>query len=223
MNHIFKKNEGEELNPWVSYTDLMTGFFVIFIVIAIISYDKFEIMNQKSKEIVSKGDLTNINEDFKNVFESNNIVKVIFVDENDIKSIRFYPPENEFFFKSGQDQMESNLKEYILKHGKPFVEKAMHLKYNEHKNIQEIRIEGHTDSNPIGVTEPFMGNLSLSTKRAYTVYEYIHDSCGLTLEQKEFVEKYMISVGYSFAHRLPSNVNENPDLSRRIEFRIISK
>ena len=32
MKNIFKKNKGEEHDFWMSYTDLMSGFLIVFII-----------------------------------------------------------------------------------------------------------------------------------------------------------------------------------------------
>ena len=104
-------------------------------------------------------------------------------------------------------------------------------KEHNYKNV-ELRIEGHTDPNGLyrgtkrGSDESFLQNLDLSSRRANRVYNYILGNKSLTVEQREFAKKNMISVGYSFAHRVQQNNVDNEKLdpsSRRIEFRIISK
>ena len=41
MKKLFKKNSGEEHNFWMSYTDLMSGFLVVFIILSAILYKHF--------------------------------------------------------------------------------------------------------------------------------------------------------------------------------------
>ena len=100
-----------------------------------------------------------------------------------------------------------------------------------HKNV-EIRIEGHTDPTWNGMVrggrESYIKNLDLSSRRANTVFEYILNGSKLNEEQRKFIMKHMISVGYSFSERVgvggDSLLDELLDpSSRRIEFRIISK
>ena len=40
MKHLFGKNNGEEHNFWMSYTDLMSGFLIVFIVAALVFYNQ---------------------------------------------------------------------------------------------------------------------------------------------------------------------------------------
>lgn len=47
MNKLFKKDSGEEHNFWMSYTDLMSGFLVVFIILSAILFNHF---TQKSNE-----------------------------------------------------------------------------------------------------------------------------------------------------------------------------
>lgn len=239
MRQIFKKDKGEEHNFWMSYTDLLSGFLVVFIIATIIyqheqnkiygvikenGFDKVEDVINMVNDYKLKGNLTNINDQFKDVFDSLEIQAVEF--DSVEKSIRFYPTyesrKDSILFETDEDRMEYNLKQRIKKIGRPFVRKAMEMK-NVYPNM-EIRIEGHTDTEV-----SFMYNLDLSSRRAYSVYKCIHNECGLTKEELEFVERQMISVGYSYAKPIDIDGKINPDgmidldKSRRIEFRIISK
>jgi len=241
MKHLFGKNNGEEHNFWMSYTDLMSGFLIVFI-IATIFYQKKqnEVYNVLTKygynnvedvvnmvnDYKARGNLTNINNEFKDLFKDLGIDSVKF-DQLE-RSIRFYPTfekrNDSILFKTDKAIMMPNLKSRIKILGKPFVQKAIAL--SDSLPDLEIRIEGHTDTRG-----SFMHNLELSSDRAYSVYQYIHDSCGLTFEEQRFVEKQMISVGYSYAKPLNHKGEIVPldsrdvdwDKSRRIEFRIISK
>lgn len=47
MKKLFKKDSGEEHNFWMSYTDLMSGFLVVFIILSAILFNHF---TKKSKE-----------------------------------------------------------------------------------------------------------------------------------------------------------------------------
>ncbi|MGN0051754.1 MAG: OmpA family protein [Prevotella sp.] len=137
-----------------------------------------------------------------------------------------------YLFASGKDTMEVVLERYLYNIRKPLVVKTMELwKEHNYKNV-ELRIEGHTDPNGLyrgtkrGSDESFLQNLDLSSRRANRVYNYILGNKSLTVEQREFAKKNMISVGYSFAHRVQQNNVGDEKLdpsSRRIEFRIISK
>ncbi len=228
MKHIFGKDKVEDHDFWMSYTDLMSGFLVIFIIAAIVYYiqnkrilDAFDGRSPQevtniSNDIKAKGNMVNINQDFKDVF---NKVDGIEIMPDSVGSIRFYPSNgSDKMFESNSAVMLYNLQNRIGAIGKKFVSRAIELK-KEGKNILEIRIEGHTDTDGT-----FLHNMTLSSARAFAVYKYIHDDCGLNNEEKKFVEDYMISVGYSYAKTVKDEFEkENKDKSRRIEFKIITK
>ena len=228
MKNIFKKKKGEEHDFWMSYTDLMSGFLVIFIIAAIVYYiqnkrilDAFDGRSPQEvtsilNDIKAKGNMVNINQDFKDVF---NKVDGIEIMPDSVGSIRFYPSDgSDKMFESNSAVMQDNLQSRIGAIGKKFVSRAIELK-KEGKNILEIRIEGHTDTDGT-----FLHNMTLSSSRAFAVYKYIHDNCNLNDEEKKFVEDYMISVGYSYAKTVKDEFGkENKNKSRRIEFKIITK
>ena len=228
MKHIFGKDKGEDYDFWMSYTDLMSGFLVIFIIAAIVYYiqnkrilDAFDGRSPQEvtsilNDIKAKGNMVNINQDFKDVF---NKVDGIEIMPDSVGSIRFYPSNgSDKMFESNSAVMQYNLQSRIAATGKKFVSRAIELK-KEGKNILEIRIEGHTDTDGT-----FLHNMTLSSSRAFAVYKYIHDNCGLDNEERKFVEDYMISVGYSYAKTVKDEFGkENKDKSRRIEFKIITK
>ena len=228
MRHIFGKDKGEDHDFWMSYTDLMSGFLVIFIIAAIVYYiqnkrilDAFDGRSPQEvtnilNDIKAKGNMVNINQDFKDVF---NKVDGIEIMPDSVGSIRFYPSNgSDKMFESNSAVMLYNLQNRIGAIGKKFVSRAIELK-KEGKNILEIRIEGHTDTDGT-----FLHNMTLSSSRAFAVYKYIHDNCGLDNEERKFVEDYMISVGYSYAKTVKDEFGkESKDKSRRIEFKIITK
>ena len=61
MKKLFKKDFGEEHNFWMSYTDLMSGFLVVFIILSAILYnhynDKVAEAEKAQQEAVVKQDL----------------------------------------------------------------------------------------------------------------------------------------------------------------------
>ena len=249
---IFHKDSGEEHNFWMSYTDLMSGFLVVFIIISIVMYQQYDNsrkifeqfsgmsgdsiatqISQMKHELDSmKGaDLKNLINEYKDVFVSNDNIKAQFNTKRGSIVLSTANP-HKYLFASGRATFEPELKDYIDKIRKPLVEKTMVLweKHN-YKNV-ELRIEGHTDPKALnrgstrGDDQSFLDNLRLSSERANNVYQYILNNDELTKDQKNFVKKNMISVGYSFSTRMNMNnvYNVSEDAkSRRIEFRIISK
>ena len=243
MGKLFKKDNSEEHNSWMSYTDLLSGFLIVFIVASLIYFNQLsdvqkklqgyspEAINNMIKWQETHGNLVNINNDFKDVFEG--IDSVVFLKEEG--SIRLYPTnENKhdsILFETGKAKIQPNLEKRLAVFGPRFIRKAMHL-VQEGKNIAEIRIEGHTDSDgqffggldSQGDYSSDEGNLLLSSRRAYVIYRYLYENCCRTSEERNFVLQHVISVGYSSQKTIKdTNGREDKDKSRRIEFRIISK
>ena len=227
LKKLFHRNEDGEHNFWMSYTDLMSGFLVVFIIISAVMYKNYQ---DKTRE--SNASLKNLIVEYKDVFYLDDPnISVEFNSDRGSIILTHHNPQK-YLFASGKDTMEVVLERYLYNIRKPLVVKTMELwKEHNYKNV-ELRIEGHTDPNGLyrgtkrGSDESFLQNLDLSSRRANRVYNYILGNKSLTVEQREFAKKNMISVGYSFAHRVQQNNVGDEKLdpsSRRIEFRIISK
>lgn len=249
---IFKRQEEEGHNFWMSYTDLMSGFLVVFIIICAITYNN---LNKERKEyqklcdileIENPDSLKNYIQDLEAIVDSINSSKLqnriyeyrdIFTETSEIKvtfdSIRgsikltHQNPQSDLF-DPGDSVIKSPLKEYLEEKYVSIVDKTIEINRENH-NI-ELRIEGHTDPTwgfyERGSEKSFLENLDLSSRRANSVYRYILNGRELSESQRNFVMKNMISVGYSFSDRVNSegiyDKSQDPS-SRRIEFRIISK
>ena len=81
------------------------------------------------------------------------------------------------------------------------------------KNIEEIRIEGHTDT-----SGDYFTNMKLSQDRTRSVLQY----CLFLLPRNEqrWAMQRITANGLSSSHIIIRNGKEDPRLSRRVEFRI---
>lgn len=210
----------EEHDPWVSYTDLISGFLVIFIVINVM------IFNEYWK--IRKTNLQNLITEYSEVFiDDCNIEHKIDTLRGSI--VLTHKGDNGALFPFGSDCMTEPFADYIRAIGKPLVDKSMKLWKERDLKDMELRIEGHTD--PVwggkrNDNDGYVQNLILSSARANYVYRFMLDSLDLNDKQKEFVKQNMISIGYSYSRRLSDGTVDDRSLdkaSRRIEFRIISK
>lgn len=247
MKKIFRKKETESNNFWMSYTDLMSGFLVVFIIISIVSYSKYSSLfdtfkgldsdeiEQKFTEMSAELDslkganLKNLILEYKDVFYTNDAISATF-DEVRGSIIISTNNQEKYLFKSGNDNFEPELEMYLNSIYKPLVKKTIQLWNDYNCRNLELRIEGHTDPNSLsgcgrGTNDSFLENLKLSSERANKVYNYILKG-DLTDSEREFVKENMISVGYSFSDRVKQkNIDDfsKDPASRRIEFRIITK
>ena len=223
MRKFFNKGTEEEHDFWMSYTDLMAGFLIVFIITSLIVYS-----NYRSHQEMTASDLKNMIHEYKTILVSNNEVNVQF-DTKRGSIILTHMDSRKDLFQFGAPQMQPELERFIQAHGKKMIQKTISLwKQHGFSNI-EMRIEGHTDpvwSGERGTDYGYIRNLELSSDRANSVYTYMLNNLDLTTEEKAFVKKNMISIGYSYSRRLSNgNINDTSldPSSRRIEFRIISK
>lgn len=255
MRSLFHKHTEEEHNFWMSFTDLMAGFLAVFIIISVVLYYQFNVKTKEAEEAKERANLAeeqykkalDQNAEIQEALDyikahdlKNQIQKYqdVFIYDENVRakidttrgSIILTHRKNGELFSSGNEYMQRDLEKYIQKIGKNIVIKTMEIwRENGYKDV-ELRIEGHTDPTWNGYARGSEGsyreNLKLSSKRANYVYTYILNNCNLNKEQKEFVMKNMISVGYSFSTRIRNNNVDTvslDDASRRIEFRIITK
>lgn len=119
------------------------------------------------------------------------------------------------------DTAKSNIRE----EGKAFLDRFVPVylnvllsdKYKDY--LGEIIIEGHTDS-----TGTYNNNLKLSQERALQVALYCLEMPTLSREQKLRLQQILTAKGRSFADlKYDENGNEDPDASRRVEFKFSLK
>lgn len=85
-------------------------------------------------------------------------------------------------------------------------------------DIEEIRIEGHTDSRG-----GYISNMELSQNRTRAVLDYCLKIDSLAI-YNDWSRSRITANGLSFSHLVyDENNEENPNLSRRVEFRVRTK
>ena len=237
MNRLFKNKPEEEHNFWMSYTDLMSGFLIVFILITAVLFVNYRTEHNRLKDLAKelddatldnahlldwieefkKNDLRNVVDQYDTVLLSTETIKV--QTDKEIGSIILTHKQYDLFEK-GEWAVRGDLGNYLRRYGPSLVRKTMQIS-NEINRAVELRIEGHTD--PTwgdygyfrGTDISFLNNLELSSKRANSVYDFLFnlkDADGYSIwneSEKDFIRKNMISVGYSFSRRLINdNVND---------------
>ena len=213
---------GENENPFsFSIGDLMAGVLFIFVLLLASSMLEIQEKAERDAEIASrynniKSDIYfDIAKEFKDDLSQWNAV----VDENDL-SIRFSLDESGAkvsYFDSGRPDVKQEFKNVLDE----FFPKYLSIIANpkDRDSIEEIRIEGHTDSNG-----GYMLNVGLSQERAKNVLDYCLNMAGKDPDLKEMMEwaQYKITAnGLSYSHPiLNADGSENKDLSRRVEFKV---
>lgn len=221
---MFRKKADEENPYWISFTDLMSGFMVIFILVSLFLFTIVPPDPVIADPI--KGKYAELVTVFRDKFRGIDQIQV------DTSTIRFNIAENNketALFQRGDREPTAYCEEILDTFIPVFYNELLKI-YEGDKDIfeiREIRIEGHTDSRG-----GYLYNLKLSSQRALKVQEYIVR--GLTKREysrgfQDFVRENSIACGYSFSHPLDkngkptsqSNLPEDLDKSRRVEFRIL--
>ena len=94
------------------------------------------------------------------------------------------------------------------------------------RDIEEVRIEGHTSSEWTGKPNPmeaYFANMGLSQDRTRAVLEYGLTETQLTSELRDWARKRITANGLSSSRPREVDGKEDKDASRRVEFRVLTK
>lgn len=210
---------------WISFSDIMTGLMVIFMFIAL-------------NYIIQIIEYKFVEQDIYNSLQSN------LKDEIDDNLIELSPDgtvkfnlktRNKELFQSDESKMtaefEKTLDEFTPKYLKILTSS------NYINNISEVRIEGHTDTIPPRKSrgrDSYDYNLELSSNRARSVLNYIRNHKSYLKYPdsiKTRLDFLLTANGLSYSRALneqkdvsylSSDKSIDNDLSRRVEFKIVT-
>lgn len=217
---MFWNNSEEEHNYWISYTDLVMGLLMAFIVVSMVLFSR------DSEQAALDGKYGELFEVFQRSFGGMEGIEV--TDDATITFVLDETSEKELFPTGDHhptEYMQQLLKDFI-----PVYYDELYKIYsvsNDTFNIKEIRVEGHTDSE-----HSYYANLRLSSRRAGKIQDYIYWDTKFNAypeEFREYVLRNSIVCGYSYTRTLDKDGNyvfetgkpEDKDRSRRVEFRTI--
>lgn len=210
------QNDSDENVFWVTMSDLLLGLAVIFIILfvfAITGFTQNKVEEQKTQYEFS--------EKLVNELKKNNIHADV-----DKFSGRIKISDLELFELNSYELSEN---------GKVYLSKFVPIYFNTimkdpevRKNISQIIIEGHTDSQAfIGANSPelrYYKNMDLSLKRASSVAQYIVFSDYQGKKQYENEILKLLSVqGKGQSEPVMVNGKEDFAKSRRVELKIMFK
>ena len=215
---------------WIPLADLMTVLMVIFLFMSI-SYMALVEKRQKEQNQIfkdyeeSKVALYNeLNAAFKNDFAKWDLKL-----DNDL-SIKFTNPQ--VLFGTGSSDITSRFQTILTDFLPKYLAVVLQAKYKD--KIAEIRIEGHTDTKPIGFSgDPYIDNMKLSQDRCRNVLAFLRkQNCFIALQptEKETLQYWLTANGLSYGRAVDKNYkisfdSKQPidnDKSRRVEFRIVT-
>lgn len=209
----------ETESEWVSISDLMSVLMMIFLFIAV-SYMHNVQQNQLNikKVAVAYQELqTDLYMDLWQEFK-NDLPNWKAVIEKDTLTIRFEEPE--VLFSIGSSELTDKFRLILEDFFPRYVRIISSDKYR--KNIEEIRIEGHTSSEWNGESqemEAYFNNMSLSQNRTRSVLKY----CLSLVEDPiilEWSKEFITANGLASSHLIRDKGGVEDKLkSRRVEFR----
>jgi flagellar motor protein MotB len=230
MNQMFSRSSPkvDEENPyWMSFSDLMSGLLIIFILAAVALIieltQKTDNIDKTIKELVqAEKARRSIILDIQEELAKQNI-RVEIVDNDTVIRI----PESTLSFESAQDKLPDD---EIVQKSVRAIGLALHsaIQTNERfKYLDTVFIEGHTDS--VGIGYRGKGNWGLSADRAISIWKVWQDELDLSPRLDDFKNGYgqnLFSVsGYAATRRVDEveETDEQKAKNRRIDLRFTVK
>ena len=215
-------------NPFAMSTgDMMSGLmfvFVLFIIALVWQITKQKDESKRKAEEYQKTrdeiyiELKSTFQDSLNVWGAELDSATLTVRFNEIALDR-----TPVLFASGDTLLPSRYKSIMNSFFPKYLEILDGKKFREH--IEEIRIEGHTDSTPCyslckTVERNYLYNMNLSQARNRNVLRYGLTETDVSNDTAllEFARKHVIATGLSF-----SQPRATQEKSRRVEFRVTTK
>lgn len=207
------QNQENDENPFASSSgDLMAGLMFIFVLLLSAMMLQVQKRADKDAEITKEYNRikTQLYIDLEEEFKDDLKVWNAVIDSTKL-SIRFQEPSTLFDFN--KSSLKNEFKVILDDFFPRYLALISSDKYKD--NIEEIRIEGHTDSQG-----SYEKNMQLSQDRTRAVLNYclamIRNS-----QLKDWATYRITANGLSYSHLIfNDDGTENPDLSRRVEFRI---
>ena len=193
----------------LSTGDLMAGLLFIFILLLMGAMLKVQDQAEQDEEIVKRYDQikTQLYIDLQKEFKEDLTVWRANIDST--LCVRFQEPS--MLFDEGDDHLKRNFQLILDDFFPRYMEVLMRPQYKE--NIEEIRIEGHTNSNG-----GYFSNMELSQNRTRVVLQYCLNM--MSPEDMEWAKALITANGLSSSHLIMKDGEEDKELSRRVEFRV---
>ena len=215
-------------NVWLSVSDLMTGLMIIFLFISIAYISKV----QDNQEVLSDYVETKTRLHDKLVDRFAEDTKRWQMDIGRDLSMKFKNPT--VLFESGKAELTPQFMSILDQFLPKYFDILVHDSLRD--QIEEVRIEGHTDIVPYPQLDPdpYIANAILSQQRAVNVLRYFRQMPAykkFTKEEQNRIEFWLTANGLSYGKSLDKEGNyafeskKQPDFakSRRVEFRIITR
>ena len=216
---------------WISISDMMTGLMMVFLFISVLymnqvqkdsaervkqskesikQIDKITKKYKNHKEIIAK----RINKEFQHDLKKWNAI----IPKDNSLTIRFLSPD--IMFNAGSSIIKKEFKNILS----DFCPRYFKILYELRKEINEVKIEGHTSTEWWGALskkDAYFKNMKLSQDRTRSVLQY----CVMLKNTERSTNKWMMKIltanGLSSSRPICTNDTVKcRNLRRRVEFRI---
>ncbi|MDJ0838999.1 MAG: OmpA family protein [Acidobacteriota bacterium] len=205
--------DDEQPNFWASYSDLMAGMLLVFILLLVVALFHYADFTRKKEEVLESQESR-----LKSFHELKKRLVGTLAEEMKGEEVALDPDSGVLRIGSGIlfGEGEANLQdEGRVRLHRVFDAYIKVVLDNEFRNvIRQIEIEGHTNSNGT-----YLFNLQLSQQRALTVMQEMLDR--VDPSQRVRLQQIVVAGGRSFAHLIYDKDGiEDKELSRRIEIHV---
>lgn len=205
---VHNQDNGENVFA-LSTGDLMAGLLFIFILLLMGALLQVQEKAEQDEEIVRKYDQikTQLYIDLQEEFKDD--LKVWRAEIDSTLCVRFQEPS--MLFDNNEATLKENFKQILNDFYPRYIAILNKPEYRD--NIEEIRIEGHTDSNG-----SYFHNMELSQNRTRAVLQYC--MALMKPDQIDWAKNFITANGLSSSHPILRDGIEDKSLSRRVEFRV---
>jgi len=209
------KHIEESEDHWISVSDLMSGLMMVFLFIAV-AY-MYNMQNIAKSYVDTKQEIYDaLYMEFKSDLSKKDWGA--YIDPKTL-TITFNAPNIQFATN------QTKLKEEYQSVLNNFFPRYLNVLMNYKESINEVRIEGHTDSkwsDASDETHAYFKNMVLSQGRSRSVLEYVYSLEGVQQLEK-WMKRNIVAVGFSSSKTIKDvDGNENEEASRRVSFRVIT-
>lgn len=187
----------------------MAGLLFIFILLLMGALLQVQEKAEQDEEIVKRYDQikTQLYIDLQEEFKDDLATWRATIDST--LCVRFQEPS--MLFAEGDNALRDNFKTILNDFFPRYIAVLNRPEYRD--NIEEIRIEGHTNSNG-----GYYSNMELSQDRTRTVLQYCMSL--VKADDANWLMGLITANGLSSSHPITTNGVEDKALSRRVEFRV---
>lgn len=202
--------EDEPQNPFaLSIGDLMAALLLIFILLlsaTLLNLQERAEMAENYKDVKKE-----IYDELMKEFKDNLKYWNATIDEKDLL-IRFSGPRVEF--DNDESDVKPQFKDILSNFFPRYVRIITLPKFKD--NIEEIRIEGHTDNKGT-----YFHNMELSQNRTRSVLNFVLENTNYNPKEKTWIQLNLTANGLSYSKPIDNNESESGRAkNRRVEFRI---